>query len=1704
MTAGLSSTATTSAGTGSRAADIRGFKVLKSPSEGGTKKDHEDFLEKIAHHVTITWAGGKDIGQLIKTGKEPDISQPPELTKEQEASKLQNKLWNIRVEKYEARTALLEENRSAMFALIMGGMTKIMKGRVKASVKYAKAESSSNIEWLLEQIEDIVLSFEEVMPKPLALDDQMERIMGMKQTPEMGNEDFIKVMEKELKVFEKHGGRFLWGKEEDSLLKKSVREMKEAYEDAAEATMPDDEVKEARKKIEKQIKEQIAAITILKRACKKRYGGLLKSLSNSFLLGENKYPSTLADVLKILNHYQSEARDKREEDEKNEKKKSSGSKGKREKGVSFLQSTGDPINISYLRGTNGSFYSKITCRLCNTKGHYQTHCPVATNEKGHKMKKDTPSNEEDQEGDTGQDTRQTGQTREEVSRRGAIVLNQTHVQPHINPNWVLLDSESTEHIFRNRDLLTDVEPMTNGETLRLHSSGGYIDTKEKGKFGGFAVWYNPQSLANILSLALVTEEYRVTMDSEVEDAIKVHISSGHTIVFKKGEGRLYYFDTTAVDLHKLRLAFSFLSTVEQNKSVFGAREVRKADETILLGRRTNHMAPDKFMRVIKDNWITNVPFTTGDVRRAQKIYGPPIPPIKGRTRYQESKRIPDAEDIVQIPRELYEDWKDVTLCVDFHYVNGVAVLHTISRKINYRTVSFPMNRSAASIMTHLKRVWKKYNARGFRIVEMHADREFEKVEEKILPIRLRTAGVDEHIPEIERSIQTQKNENRAVSYAMPYKCIPRVMVRELIEQGNAFLNAFGTKDNMAQGLSPRNIIDNLPHIDYNDLKYEFGQYVQLHVTQKFTNTMKSRTIGAIVLGPRDIRGTYNFMSLETGEKIDGRVVAELPITEDVIRRVEQLGEEQNQPVRASRMLQYEWRPGIGIAQDDHEPEQQGEGNEGIIPEPIDQTREVVNDGNVTNQGAETSGQDHDEGASDDPRGQDEGDRNQGAEDEDQGAEDTEQSGKNQGAESKEENEEEDNREEEDSDDSDDEEITLRRESEKRTRKSHFENPDTNQYGRGKRERRQATSFTFLQTTFQDMNEEQRKQCLEHAWKEYKTTGKTNALERYATGHVFAQMSAKKGIKKYRQKAKEKLIAEFKQLLQYETFHGVRAQDLTQKQKSGAGNMINIIEEKINRGHTEKNPILKGRSCFNGRVQRGLYTKEEKASPTIAQDAFFITCIIDALEGRAKTITDVKGAYLNARMKDEVYMRIRGPEVDMFCALDPKLKKFVVTEKNEKTLYVQLDKALYGCVQSALLWYELYSDTLKEMGFKINPYDRCVANAMIDGKQCTVCWYVDDNKISHKDPKVVKKVVTKIEEKFGKMSQTEGDDQEFLGMSIKYTEDGKVKVRMDKHIQKAMDEFEEPITRTAATPANSHLFKTRSSPELSEQKADNFHSVVAMLLYVAQRCRLDIQTAVAYLTTRVANPTEDDWKKLRRVLQYLKGTEALELTLGADDITRSKTWIDASYGVHDDCRSHTGGGMSWGWGMLLNKCQKQKLNTKSSTETEVVGVSDFLPNMIWARMFLKEQGYDLKENILYQDNESAIKLEKNGRASSGRKTKHIDNRYFWIKDRITTEGITIEHCPTERMVADFYTKPLQGNLFRVFRDVILGYAHVSSLNDIGMETSDEERVGRNEKRGEKRRKCEEFKTVITSDDPNPNGNEKKVISWADIVSHTNKG
>jgi hypothetical protein len=163
-------------------------------------------------------------------------------------------------------------------------------------------------------------------------------------------------------------------------------------------------------------------------------------------------------------------------------------------------------------------------------------------------------------------------------------------------------------------------------------------------------------------------------------------------------------------------------------------------------------------------------------------------------------------------------------------------------------------------------------------------------------------------------------------------------------------------------------------------------------------------------------------------------------------------------------------------------------------------------------------------------------------------------------------------------------------------------------------------------------------------------------------------------------------------------------------------------------------------------------------------------------------------------------------------------------------------------------------------------------------------------------------------------------------------------------------------------------------------------------------------------------------------------------------------------------SHTSGVISLCTGAVLCKSAKQKINTKSSTEAELVGATNFAPNTIWSKKFLEAQGHLVETNILEQDNVSTIRLEKNGKSSAGRQSRHIDIRYFFLKDRVKQDNITIRHCPTEAMLADFLTKPLQGQLFKKFRDVLMGLKHTNTLlESIGPNTSSSrERVGNNEK------------------------------------------
>jgi hypothetical protein len=366
-----------------------------------------------------------------------------------------------------------------------------------------------------------------------------------------------------------------------------------------------------------------------------------------------------------------------------------------------------------------------------------------------------------------------------------------------------------------------------------------------------------------------------------------------------------------------------------------------------------------------------------------------------------------------------------------------------------------------------------------------------------------------------------------------------------------------------------------------------------------------------------------------------------------------------------------------------------------------------------------------------------------------------------------------------------------------------------------------------------------------------------------------------------------------------------------------------------------------------------------------------------------------------------------------------------------------------------LYYNKFVSSLESAGFVLNPYDGCVANKMVNNEQLTICFHVDDCKISHKDPKVVEDTVAWLRQEYesvfedgsGKMTVHRGKVLKYLGMTLDYTVDGQVKISMDDYVEEILAAFEaaEPTNhgvKTSAAPSNLFLVD-EDCKKLNPERAKVFHNLVAKTLYMTKRARPDTCTAIAFLTTRVRAPDKDDWAKLCHLMQYLRGTKKLPLTLSAEKCGILKWYVDGAFANHPDMRGHTGGGLSLGRGFPITSSTKQKLNTRSSTESELVATYDCMPAILWSRYFLEAQGYGAIDLILYQDNKSAMLLQENGKASSSKRTKHIHIRYFFITDRIRNKELRVEWLPTENMIADFMTKPLQGNTFKSFRDQIMG-------------------------------------------------------------------
>jgi hypothetical protein len=199
--------------------------------------------------------------------------------------------------------------------------------------------------------------------------------------------------------------------------------------------------------------------------------------------------------------------------------------------------------------------------------------------------------------------------------------------------------------------------------------------------------------------------------------------------------------------------------------------------------------------------------------------------------------------------------------------------------------------------------------------------------------------------------------------------------------------------------------------------------------------------------------------------------------------------------------------------------------------------------------------------------------------------------------------------------------------------------------------------------------------------------------------------------------------------------------------------------------------------------------------------------------------------------------------------------------------------------------------------------------------------------------------------------------------------------------------------------------------------------------------MDILLPISFLASRVQAPTEQDKSKLHRVYQYLNRYPKLFLRYKKNVKVIAESFIDASFGCHYDGTSRTGVVLIICGVVIGVYTMKQKLVSKSATESEIIGLSDGLNNVLWMRMWLESQGYDVGPMTVWQDNKAVLALIERGGASQ--RTRHINVRYFFASDRVKSGEIVLKHKPTAQMLADIFTKPLIGNSFRSIRDAMMG-------------------------------------------------------------------
>jgi len=712
--------------------------------------------------------------------------------------------------------------------------------------------------------------------------------------------------------------------------------------------------------------------------------------------------------------------------------------------------------------------------------------------------------------------------------------------------------------------------------------------------------------------------------------------------------------------------------------------------------------------------------------------------------------------------------------MDVVHVNEMPFLTSITRALHCRTTLFLKTRTAKDMHATLDEALRLYNTEGFVINKIYCDNEFRTLMDDVkddLHVDMDCAVPGGHAPEAERNNRTIKERARATFHRLPYKALPKPIMKVLVMEMARKLNFFPNRHGISNHCSPRQILHRR-NLNYkHDCKFALGAYVQAHDDLEQTNTQEPRTLDCIYLRPV-AQDTHEVFSLKTEAVIKRRSLTELPITQTVIRAVEAIATAQGQQglriktKRGVTLYDSSWTAGVDYTESDSETS-----DSDYKSESSEESEDLPSDDSYDTSDSEEESEPQ---AADQAEGILYEDQSTGVRAQQESDQETvpDQS----------------------SEDEHSEEAELQSQPTRRSTRIRQPRQLIQPSMTGQSYETVTTPYSHLtvrdeDATLYDPSEAQHianlMQCYLHKrrTRTQRLNPRTNKHKKHC--HVI-QHNLNKGLKKFKQAGYEAAKGEMQQLHERDCWSPINVNTLTPtERKKALESLIFLVEKRSGK--------IKARHCADGSKQRKWMSADDTSSPTVMTESILLTATIEAEEHRDVATFDVPAACIQTEVDDldadgdRIIMKIRGAMIDMLLEIDPEHDKCVASENGQRVLCIHVLRATYGMLMSGLLYYRKFRASVERIGYEVNPYDPCVANKVLCGKQHTISWHVDDIKSSHVDPKVNDEFYEWLQSEYGQVkpvTSTRGPRHDYLGMTLDYSVPGQPSYHRHERLRKA--------------------------------------------------------------------------------------------------------------------------------------------------------------------------------------------------------------------------------------------------------------------------------------------------------------------------------